>query len=131
MADEVKFKSSEYDKSLNPEIDDIRSMVWATACETSNTSVAIYSTPTGKHFVMQTLIINSDSTVNPNTFYFYDDTPTTTPVMKLTVGTNETVVATEMKGISFGSTIFAVLGNASTAQITIGGILREDRPDGT
>lgn len=131
MANDLKFKSSEYDKSLNPEIDDIRSMVWATACGVADTSVVIYSTPTGKHFVLQTLIINSDSTVSPNTFYFYDNTPTTTPVMKMTVGTLETVIATDMQGISFGSTIFAVFGVASTAQITIGGILRDDRPDGT
>lgn len=127
----VLFRLNTYDKSLNEEIDEDRSSVWAAACNAAvATSMAVYDVPSGKSFELRTLIINSDATTAVQTVQFYDATPTTTPVFKVTLGTNETLFI-DLKNIYFTDYVYAVAGLASTVQITVGGFLRDQRPDGT
>ena len=129
---QVNFLLSEKDKSVNRELDEARSGAWATACTVAATSAPVYNVPTSRAFELRTLIINSDATgAPPNTIYFYDGTAATTPVFKTTVGKQETIFVTDIKNVSFTDYVFCIAGVASTAQVTVGGVLRDQHPDGT
>ena len=106
--------------AVNEDIDQLRSQRYAYVSLTSTSQSALLAPHTGKTLYLDTLIVNNDNTSAVGTLILYDSTSTTTPVMKLTVGANESVILTDLKGPSFTTGIYPLQGSTHAMQITVG-----------
>ncbi len=115
------------DKSVNPEIDEIRSEVGGyKACTTANAHQALYTLPTAtpaKKLHVTTLIVTAAATAT-TAFTLYDSTGTTTPTAQLRLGRAEGVIPTGIKGLIHSSYVYYQADKAG-ASLRFGGILRD------
>jgi len=107
-------------------IDDIRSQDGAYRALVSAGTHRVYTVKSGKKFLLDTLILNNDE-VSTTTYIFYDGTGTTTPVFKITLGANESVIITGLKGIEFDNYIYIDPSAYTTGgQVRIGGLVVDE-----
>ena len=123
---EQKFAYRGLDDKVVPKIDPIRSMVTTQLDLTKATIDTIYTVPTGKKFVLKTLIIFNDEG-SATTYEIYDSATVVAGDKKmptLTVGADVHVVRTKLTGVTFIDTV-AVDPSAFTngSRVTIGGYL--------
>ncbi len=122
-----RLKYSGKDRSVNPELDEIRSEVGAyKACTTANVHQALYTLPTAtpaKKLHITTLIFTAAATAT-TAFLLYDSTGTTTPTAQLKASRDEGAIATGIKGLIHSSYVYYRADKAG-ASLRAGGILRD------
>lgn len=115
------------------ELDKIRSSVSAylslTVSVPSITSI-IYSVPTGKRFMLTTLIISNHEAYSVP-FRFYDSQSSTTPITPaIILGDGQTLILTGMDGLWFNNFVnvdpTVGLSGADQVEITAAGILDDE-----
>lgn len=116
------------DKSVNPEIDEIRSEVGDyKSCTTANTHQALYTLPTAtpdKKLHITTLIVTAAATAT-TAFTLYDSTGVTTPTAELRLGRAEGAISTGIKGLIHSSYVY-YRADVVGASLRFGGILRDE-----
>jgi len=125
-----RVKISGKDKSVNPELDDIRSEVGGyKACTTASSNQALYTLPTAtpsKKLHITTLILRAAATAT-TLITLYDGTGTTTPTADFPLGVNEGAVITGLEGLVHSSYV-EYQADKVGASVRFGGKLRDKLP---
>ena len=111
-------------KTMREELDLIRSRVWAYYNLVSVGQDLIYLIPTNKTFYLETLIIDNNEVTTPSQYTFYDSAALTVPVLPTRVGTQDTLIGTDLKGFFFTTGVYVIPSQfAAGARIAVGGVL--------
>lgn len=128
-----RLKFSGKDRSVNPELDEIRSEVGGyKACTTANIHQALYTLPTAtpvKKLHVTTFIFTAAATAT-TAFLIYDSTGTTTPTAQLKASRDEGAIATGIKGLIHSSYVYYRADKVG-ASLRFGGMLRDKLPSET
>lgn len=112
------------DNRIEPQIDEIRSMKTVSFDLTKNTIDTLYTVPTGKKFVVKTIIIFNDE-ASATTYILYDAiTATNQKTIPLSVGADVHAVWTKIVGLTFETAIGHVSSQFTNgSRLTFGGYL--------
>lgn len=112
------------DNRIEPAMDEIRSMKTTQFDLTKNTIDTYYTVPTGKKFVVKTLIIFNDEG-SATTYTFYDAvTATNQKTLPISVALDVHNVWTDIVGLTFETAIGGVASQfANGSRLTFGGYL--------
>ena len=112
------------DNRIEEKIDEIRSMKTIQLALSAGTQAEIYEIPTGKKFVVKTIILFNDE-ASATTYIFYDSTDTSVQkTYNISVGADADLLLTKIKGLVFETTV-QVLPSQYTngGRVTLGGYL--------
>lgn len=111
-------------KTMREELDPIRSRVYAYYNLVSIGHDLIYLVPTNKTFYLETLVIDNNEVTTPSQFVFYDSIAATVPVLQTRVGTQDTLIGTDMEGFFFTTGVYVNPSQfAAGAGISVAGVL--------
>lgn len=121
---EQAFQVRGIDNKVFPEMDKIRSMKTAQFNLTKATIDTYYTVPTGKKFVVKTIIIFNDE-AGATTFILYDAvTATNQKTLPISVAADVTVAITNIVGLTFETAIGGVASAFTNgSRLTFGGYL--------
>lgn len=112
------------DNRLEPKLDEIRSMKTVCFDLTKATIDTLYTVPTGKRFVVKTLIIFNDE-ASATTYTLFDAvTETNQKILPISVAADVHAIWTDIVGLTFETAIGHVASQfANGSRLTFGGYL--------